>query len=313
MDRVALYKLASPHERARAVVEALPRAKLSAALIGSGIQESRTPWMHVAEGGRLGLDYSYSLIDFDRLGLPESAAEAVLQLAAGHGLAGLNVTHPFKQSIIPFLDGLSAEAAAIGAVNTVVFAERKAIGHNTDCWGFAESFRSAMPGAELSRVLLIGAGGAGRAVARALSELGAEHIDIFDLDANRSADLVASFSSTLRPKRAAVVHDLVDAARRTNGIVNTTPVGMEKYPGTPVRTDVLTPDHWVADIIYFPEKTALLRAASATGCQILPGKGMAVFQAVRAFELITGRRADPQEMFRHFASAPRNPAKSATD
>ena len=133
-----------------------------------------------------------------RCGCPSGASEAVLELAARHGLAGLNVTHPFKQSIIPHLDELSAEAAAIGAVNTIVFADGKAIGHNTDCWGFAEAFRSAMQGARLDRVLLIGAGGAGKAVARALCDLGARHIDIFDLDPERSTNLAASLNSTPR-------------------------------------------------------------------------------------------------------------------
>ena len=303
MDRVALHTLTPLDERVTATFEALPKAKLRAALIGGGIQESRTPWMHMAEGARLGLDYAYALIDFDALGLAEDASEAVLTLAARHGLAGLNVTHPFKQSIIPHLDALSAEAAAIGAVNTIVFAGGKAIGHNTDCWGFAEAFRSAMEGARLDRVLLIGAGGAGKAVARALCDLGARHIDIFDLDPERSAILAASLNSAPRAHGAAVAHDVAEAASLATGLVNTTPVGMAKYPGMPVPSDALRRDLWVADIIYFPETTALLIAATAAGSRTMAGRGMAVFQAVRAFELITGRQADAQAMFRHFTSA----------
>jgi shikimate dehydrogenase len=303
VDRVALHKLAPSDQRITSAFEALPKAKLRAALIGGGIQESRTPWMHMAEGARLGLDYSYALIDFDDLGLTEAALGTVLELAAVHGLAGLNVTHPFKQSIVPHLDELSAEAAAIGAVNTVVFDAGRSQGHNTDCWGFAEAFRSGMQDAPLERVLLIGAGGAGKAVAHALCDLGALHIDIFDLDPERSANLAASLNSGPRTHRAAVAYDVAEAARFATGLVNSTPVGMARYPGLPVPRNALRPDLWVADIVYFPATTALLEAAAAAGCRTMPGRGMAVFQAVRAFELITGSRPDPQAMFRHFASA----------
>ena len=160
-----------------------------------------------------------------------------------------------------------------------------------------------MQDARLDRVLLIGAGGAGKAVARALCDLGARHIDIFDLDPERSTNLAASLNSTPATHHAAVARDVAEAARAATGLVNTTPVGMAKYPGMPVPLEALRPDLWVADIIYFPAETALLRAAAAAGSRTMSGRGMAVFQAVRAFELITGRQPDPQAMFRHFASA----------
>jgi shikimate dehydrogenase len=285
--------------RAGAIIEGLPKAKLRAALVGTGIAESRTPGMHMAEGARLGLDYSYSALDLDVLGLGEGGLDALLAAAAGHGVCGLNVTHPFKEVIVALLDDLSSEAAAIGAVNTVVFASGKAIGHNTDCFGFAEGFRSFMPAADLGRVLLIGAGGAGKAVAHALAKLGAAHVDVFDLDRSRAEALAASRLRGDAPKFT-VVDDVEGAARRARGIVNATPIGMAKYPGMPLSAAALRPDQWIADIVYFPAATELLRAASALGCHILPGKGMAVFQAVKAFELITGRPADPQAMFQHF-------------
>jgi shikimate dehydrogenase len=155
----------------------------------------------------------------------------------------------------------------------------------------------------LERVLLIGAGGAGKAVARALCELGARQLDIFDLDLERAAHLAARVNSTPGPYHAAVTRDVAGAAREASGLVNTTPVGMTKYPGTPVPLDALRPALWVADIVYFPAKTALLAAAAAAGSRTMPGRSMAVLQAVKAFELITGRRPDSQAMFSHFASA----------
>ncbi len=260
----------------------------------------------MAEGARLGIDYAYSLIDFDALGLPAEALEEVLGEAARRGFAGLNITHPFKQSVIPHLDFLSTDAGAIGAVNTVVFEAARTVGHNTDCWGFAESFRTEMQGADLSRVLLLGAGGAGRAVAYALSELGANQIEIFDLDAERSNGLAARLNSRSGSRRAFVARDVEEAAAAASGIVNTTPVGMAKYPGTPIPARAMRPDLWIADIIYFPAETELLRAAAAAGIRTMSGRGMAIFQAVKAFELITGRPPDLDAMSRHFDSVPEN-------
>jgi shikimate dehydrogenase len=159
-----------------AVFSSLSRAPLRAALLGRGIQQSRTPHMHIREGDRLGLSYAYGLVDFDQLGLRDDDLADVISAAARGGLAGLNVTHPFKQAVVPLVDELSADGAAIGALNTVVLRGGRAVGHNTDCWGFAESFRRGMPGAALGKVLLIGAGGAGMAVARALLDQGAAQV-----------------------------------------------------------------------------------------------------------------------------------------
>lgn len=280
--------------------EALPRLSVRAALIGRGIQKSRTPQMHETEGARLGLHYGYGLLDFDQLGLPDDALPDVVRAAAQHGFAGLNVTHPFKQAVISCLDGLSADARAIGAVNTVVLRGGGAVGHNTDCWGFAESFRRQMKGAGLDSVLLIGAGGAGMAVGRALIELGTLEVAVFDLDAGRAAALVHSLCSQFGRACAIMVDDLPRALRSADGLINATPVGMAKYPGMPVPDTALRPELWVADIVYFPAETELLRAAARLGSPTLPGRGMAIFQAVKAFELITGLVPDAAEMSRHF-------------
>ena len=293
----------SAEEKIQALFDSLPQAELRAALVGTGVRQSRTPWMHEAEGARLKLDYSYSLIDFEALGLPESAIGHFLKCAKREGMAGLNVTHPFKQSIVPFLDALSDEAADIGAVNTVVFTDGRAIGHNTDCWGFAESFRSAMQGAALDRVLLLGAGGAGKAVTRALLDLGAGEIHVYDIAPERASGLTAALKSGRGSAQGVEPGDLPEIARTASGIVNTTPVGMTGYPGMPIPSDAIRPDTWVADIVYFPAETEFLRTAVAAGCRVLPGRGMAIFQAVKAFELITGVQPDRNEMSRHFDSA----------
>lgn len=268
-------------------------------LVGRGIAASRTPRMHEAEAARLGLDGVYVAIDFDALRLPDAALPSVLVAAAAVGFAGVNVTFPFKQAVMGLLARLAPDAARIGAVNTVVFGPGGATGHNTDGWGFAQSVRAGLPGARLDRIALVGAGGAGAAVADALAALGAGTLAVFDVDARRSGELAARFGAAVE-----VAGRVEDALAGACGLVNTTPVGMAKFPGTPVAAALLAPPLWVADVVYFPPETELLRLARAHGCRTLPGAGMAISQAVRAFELFTGRSADPAAMRRHFEAAP---------
>lgn len=273
-----------------------------AGLIGRGIQASRTPTMHEREGMRLGLACDYVLIDFDELGLADEALGAVVAAAEAQGFAGLNITHPYKQRVLACLDALSPEAEAIGAVNTVILRDRRRTGHNTDCWGFAESFRQAMPGAQPGAVVQFGAGGAGAAVAHALLELGVRDLALVDTDHARAVALAARMDGRFGARVRACAADAALLAA-CDGIVNTTPVGMDKYPGTPFPVAHLSPRHWVGEIVYFPRETALLRAARGLGCRTLAGAGMAVYQAVRAFELFTGVAPDRQAMSRHFEEA----------
>lgn len=279
--------------------EAARGADLVVGLVGRGIQASRTPSMHESEGARLGLRYAYRLIDFDVLGLPDEALGEVVATVRDLGFRGLNVTHPFKRRILAHLSQPSLETSVIGAANTVVFRDGRVLGFNTDGWGFARSFRETMDGAPLGRVVQFGAGGAGAAVAHALIELGVEDLAIVDLDRDAAAALADRFAA-MAPGRVRIGSGDV---RGADGIVNTTPIGMAKYPGTPFDTAALAPSQWVADIVYFPAETELLRRARAAGCRVLPGTGMAIYQAVRAFELFTGLAPDPAAMSGHFDAA----------
>ena len=269
-------------------------------LVGRGIQLSRSPAMHEREAARVGLSCAYVLIDFDALRLADGDLGAAIDAAALTGFHGINVTYPFKQGIMPLLDEVAADAEAIGAVNTVVFGKRR-VGHNTDCWGYAESFRAAMAGASLDHVVLVGAGGAGSAVAHALIGLGARRISIVDADAGRAQELAGRLAGAEASAIAMV--DIAQTLAEADGIVNTSPVGMAKHPGTPFDTRYLASSQWVSDVIYFPQETELLRRARAIGCRTLPGIGMAIGQAARAFELFTGRAADMAAMAGHFEAA----------
>ena len=277
-------------------------SSILAGLIGAGIQASRTPALHEHEGDAQGIRYLYRLIDLDQLGVTSAALPELLDAAQRLGFTGLNITFPCKQAIIPLLDELSPEARGIGAVNTVVFENSKRVGHNTDCLGFAEGFRRGLPGVARERVVQMGAGGAGAAVAHALLQEGVRQLTIFDVEPARAAELAASLNASFGAGRAQAGGDLPSAMAEAQGLVNTTPVGMAKLPGLPLPAELLHADLWVAEIIYFPLETELLRAARALGCQTLDGSKMAVFQAVKAFELFTGRAADAERMLAHFAS-----------
>ncbi|WP_213875404.1 shikimate dehydrogenase [Pseudomonas sp. dw_358] len=271
-----------------------------AGLIGAGIQASRTPALHEREGAAQGLGYVYRLIDLDALKLDNNALEELLIATERTGFTGLNITFPAKQAIIPLLDDLSAEARGIGAVNTVVFKDGKRIGHNTDCLGFGEGFRRGLDGAARSKVVQMGAGGAGAAVAHALLAEGVEHLSIFDVEPARAQALADNLNSHFPGNRAQAGGDLAETVGAADGLVNTTPMGMAKLPGMPVPKALLRKDLWIAEIVYFPLETELLREARALGARTLDGGTMAVFQAVKAFELFTGIEPDAERMTAHF-------------
>jgi shikimate dehydrogenase len=283
------------------MTQPLPPAFL-AGLIGSGIQASRTPPMHEREGAEQGLRYIYKLIDLAALNVGPEVLPELLTAAERLGFNGLNITFPCKQAVIPLLHELSEDAQALGAVNTVVLKDGKRIGHNTDSSGFAEGFRRGLPDVKRDRVVQVGAGGAGSAVAHAAMKLGVGHLTVVDTERAKAEQVAADLCKRFGSGRAEPGRDLAAALAAADGVINTTPVGMAKIPGTPVPPELLRPELWVAEIIYFPLETELLRQARALGCRTLDGSGMAVFQAVEAFRLITGITPDAERMLRHFAS-----------
>ncbi|WP_145139324.1 shikimate dehydrogenase [Roseomonas gilardii] len=279
----------------------MARQAVLCGLIGHGIQASLTPAMHEREGDEQGLRSQYKLIDLHALGLGVEALPELLQAAERMGFTGLNITHPCKQAVIPLLDELSPDAAALGAVNTVLLRDGKRIGHNTDWSGYAEAFRRNMEGVALDRVVQLGAGGAGAAVAHALLTMGVGQLSIQDMDPARAQALAASLSERFGAGRTLACADLPAAMAAADGLVHCTPTGMAAHPGLPLPAELLRPALWVSEIVYFPLETELLRTARALGCRTLSGGGMAVFQAVQAFRLFTGREPDPERMLRHFA------------
>jgi shikimate dehydrogenase len=271
-------------------------------LIGAGIGTSLSPALHEREAAELGLRYAYRTLDIAELGVaPDDAGELLAQARAA-GFDGLNVTHPCKQLVLPHLDELSPDAEALGAVNTVVLRGGRAVGHNTDWSGFARAFDRGLPDAPLDRVVLLGAGGAGAAVAHALLTLGAGRLTIADVDESRARALAGALNGRFGGERAAGVGSagIADAVGAADGLVHATPTGMAAHPGLPLPAELLRAGLWIADIVYRPLETALVRTARELGCRVLDGGGMAVFQAVDAFKLFTDVEPDADRMLAHF-------------
>lgn len=274
--------------------------KLLVGLIGAGIQRSLTPAMHEEEARCQGLKLHYQLIDLDAAHVGADKLPVLIEAARIMGYAGLNITFPCKQAVIPLLDELSDEAQAMGAVNTVVFRDGRAIGHNTDGSGWAWGFQRTLPDADLGRVVLLGAGGAGSAIAHAVLRLGAKHLVIVDRETPRAAEAAATLNVRYGAGRVSATTDAGDALQGATGLIHATPTGMDKLPGLPLPAELLRPNLWVAEIVYFPLETALLKAARAMGCATVDGGTMAVGQAIGAFERFTGCAADAERVRRHF-------------
>jgi quinate/shikimate dehydrogenase (NAD+) len=278
----------------------MAKSKFLVGLIGEGIQESLSPALHEEEARCQGLALRYQLIDL--AGNARDVADLPRLIGSGEaaGFDGFNITHPCKQAVLPLLTELSEDARAIGAVNTVVFRDGKRKGFNTDCSGFAMSFRQKLGDAARRRVVILGAGGAGAAIAYAMVSLGVEELFIFDRDRKRAETLARNVAARHPGQLVASANELASATQRADGLIHATPTGMAAHPGLPFDLALLRPEMWVAEIVYFPLETELLRAARKRGCRTVDGGGMMVWQAVGAFEHFTSIKPDAARMEAHF-------------
>ncbi|MGP9723794.1 shikimate dehydrogenase [Corynebacterium sp. AOP40-9SA-29] len=273
-------------------------------LIGSDLSLSRTPPLHEAEGLAQGHPTVYRRLDVLTDRLEGRSLEQMLSSAIDMGFDGLNITHPFKREVLDLLDDVDPVAARLGSVNTVAIRDGHTTGHNTDVTGYARGLSEQLPDVAKRRVVQVGAGGVGNAIAFALAEAGVQELQIRDVDAARAAELADKLNAATGTSVATGGgHDGVeDAIAAADGVVNATPLGMLSHPGTSFDTSCLTPQHWVSDVVYMPVSTQLLQEAEAAGCRTLDGTHMAVYQAVDAFEHFTGQPADAERMRATFHS-----------
>jgi shikimate dehydrogenase len=273
-------------------------------LIGANIMRSLSPALFADAFAAAGIDGFYHLLDVDRL--PGRRLPQLLDAIKAAGFAGANITFPFKQDVMALLDAVDPEAAQTGAINTVAIApDGRTTGYNFDRRGWRKSFEETFgrSSAERATVVLIGAGGAGRAVGFALMDLGVAVLVIHDRDGARAHALKSDIGKYFGAARGRVTSDLESDIAAADGVVNATQVGMNGFPGNPVPVSALSAAQWCADVIYTPIETAFLQAAAAKGCCAMNGGGMCVHQAVEAFRLFTGIEPDVARLHRTFATA----------
>jgi shikimate dehydrogenase len=269
-------------------------------LIGRGIGGSRARQMHEREAAALHMQLVYRVIDFDRLGVADVDLGKIIAMVEAMGFAGVNITHPYKQAVIEHLDTLSPDAEALGAVNTVRFADGKRTGHNTDWSGFATCVETQLGNVLSGKVAQVGAGGAGSATAYAALRNGARELAIYDRDAAKAEELAVRLAPAFPDQLINVYPSAQATFDGATGVIQTSPIGMTSHPGLPFDPDTLTPDQWLADIIYFPPETELVEKAKARGVRAIGGSAMAIHQAAAAFEIFTGTAPDADRMLSNF-------------
>jgi shikimate dehydrogenase len=282
----------------------MTKPRMLLGLIGANIMGSLSPPLFADAFAAAGIDGFYHLMDSDQLS--ERRLAKLLEAAKTAGFSGTNITYPFKQDIIALLDAIDPEAAQVGAVNTVTIASGgRTTGYNFDRRGWRNSFKESLGSnsAKAATVVLVGAGGAGRAVAFALMDLEVAVLIIYDHDSARAHALCADLASHYGAPRSRVAADLEAEIAAAGGVVNATQVGMRGFPGNPVPVAALHARQWAADVIYTPIKTEFIKAAAAKGARVLTGGGMCVHQAVEAFRLFTGIAPDVARMHLVFAEA----------
>lgn len=262
-------------------------------LIGKPVEHSMSPAMHNASFEYLGEDYVYLATEIDS---PDDLYKAIQGMKV-MGFAGCNVTMPYKRAIIPYLDELSPAAELMGAANTVVFEEGKAVGHNTDGAGFMRNLKESNIDIIGKKITLVGVGGAGSAIYTQAALDGVAAIDIynskdafFDVAAERIADIAQRTGCAIRlidlDNKEALKRSIEESAL----FINATRVGMGDLAGQSViPKEYLVDGLAVADTVYDPRKTQLILDAEERGLKTAPGLGMLLWQAAIAEDIWVGK------------------------
>ena len=272
-------------------------------LIGDNIRASRAPFLHRFAGQLAGLDVSYDLFIPPAMGME---FDAVFERCRDSGLRGLNITLPYKERVVPRVRIADPMIARIGAVNSVRFGAEGPEGFNTDYTGFVAAYRAAFGDMAPGRVVMIGAGGVGKAVGFGLVTLGADELVLVDKDAAKAEALAAAVSAAGLPARVAGTRALEGA----DGVINCTPLGMVGYGGTPVPEGAFPPGGWAFDAVYTPMDTPFCAQALAAGAKFLSGFELFFHQGVHAFEIFTGTRPGDLEDLRRILLSMPDPANS---
>lgn len=259
-------------------------------LFGWPVEHSLSPAMHNAAFAHLKLDYCYVTFPV-RPDLLENAVKGIRAL----DLAGVNVTVPHKENVIPFLDEVSEEAIFIGAVNTIRNDAGKLTGYNTDGRGFMQSLSEAGISAAGRKIIIIGSGGASRAIGYYLAKE-ASSLYLYDVD-SKKAGLLQQHLNSIKGNVSLIDYASAKSREFYSGvdiIINATPLGLKPSDPSPVDFPLIHSSHIVCDLIY--KETPLLREAAKLGCKTINGLGMLLWQGIFAFEIWTGQKPPVEVM-----------------
>lgn len=279
-----------------------PGGRVRLGLIGDNIARSRSPDLHRLAGKLCGIDVSYDLFVPRDMG---GDFDAVFDACGASGVRGVNVTYPYKESVVARVR-LAGQVRRIGSVNTVVFGERGPAGHNTDHSGFLAAYRAAFGEMPPGKVALVGAGGVGKAVAYGLAALGAREIAVIDRDGLKARALAEAVAAASEGVVATCAGDAGEAVRHADGVVNCTPLGMVGHPGSAVPLDLLGRQRWAFEAVYTPVDTPFKLAAEKAGLKVLSGYELFFHQGVDAFRIFTGLTPDLDALRRLLTEATSN-------
>ncbi|MBU1124669.1 MAG: shikimate dehydrogenase [Candidatus Omnitrophica bacterium] len=263
-------------------------------LLGYPVKHSLSPLMHNAAFRHLKRRAHYRLFE-----VPPDRLKDFFRSFSQKNIRGFNVTVPYKEEVLRYLDGYCAEAVkSIGAANTVVIDPRgRRCGYNTDCLGFVRHLKELK--LKPRKVALIGAGGAAKAVGFVLGKLGVQEVDIYDIDRFKSLGLFKRFYPLFPNTRFTAVSSIAElSVQKKDLLINASPVGMK--PDDPMIVDpaVLHPGLFVYEVIYNPAKTRLLMAAEEKGCRVANGLLMLLYQGAEALDLWIKPKKAPVEIMR---------------
>ncbi|MDP2085363.1 MAG: shikimate dehydrogenase [Gemmobacter sp.] len=258
-------------------------------LIGDNIAKSQSPRLHRLAGAQNGCRVTYDSLVPAEQGM---AFDALFDHVAQAGYRGVNVTYPYKERVVAKVSVADPLVRAVGAVNTVVFAPEGPQGFNTDYSGFVAAYRRVRGATPPGPVLMIGAGGVGRAVAFGLIALGLTEFRLADRDLSK-ADALAGAVRAARPGvQVTTGTDAGALSAGVAGVINCTPVGMVGYDGTPLPRARLAGAAWCFDAVYTPVDTQFLQDAEAEGVQVISGYELFIGQGVDAWAIFTGLPLD---------------------
>jgi shikimate dehydrogenase len=253
-------------------------------LIGGNITETRSPALQIVCGLSVGRNVTYDLLIPAEQGM---SFEAMLKRCEAAGFDGVNVTYPYKEEVLKYVPAGDAAVQSIGASNTVKFSANGASAWNTDYTGFIAAYRAKWGDTKPGRVLMIGAGGVGRAIIFALAELGASEIQLHDTDSAKAEALASALGTKVTVVTSEALRDLSDC----DGIVNCTPLGMAGREGSPLPASATGKPRWAFDAVYTPEHTLFRAQVEAMGADFLSGYELYFHQGVQGFLIFSGAKA----------------------